>query len=63
MTIIFLLLPITLAIAGGFLWAFFWAARQGEFDDLETPAHRILFDDQEITTKKDEELTAAHEAP
>ena len=33
-----------LAIAVGF---FIWAARTGQFDDLETPPVRMLFDDEE----------------
>ncbi|RLB62996.1 MAG: cbb3-type cytochrome oxidase assembly protein CcoS, partial [Deltaproteobacteria bacterium] len=27
---------------------FVWAVRSGQFDDLETPAVRILFDDQPV---------------
>jgi cbb3-type cytochrome oxidase maturation protein len=26
---------------------FVWAARSGQFDDLETPSRRVLFDDDE----------------
>jgi len=43
---IFVLLPLALliaAIAAGF---FVWAATSGQFDDLETPPVRILFDDE-----------------
>ncbi|XGC82495.1 cbb3-type cytochrome oxidase assembly protein CcoS [Bdellovibrio bacteriovorus] len=31
----------------GFVGAFMWATSKGQFDDLETPAHRILNDDSE----------------
>jgi cbb3-type cytochrome oxidase maturation protein len=27
---------------------FLWAIRDGEFDDLETPAIRVLIDDQRV---------------
>ena len=30
----------------------FWAARSGQFDDLEGEAHRILMDDDVQTKKK-----------
>lgn len=36
-----------LLIAGGFLASFFWATKDGQFDDTHTPAVRILFDDEE----------------
>ena len=47
METIFVLLPLALLIAGIALALFIWAARSGQFDDLETPAVRILFDDEE----------------
>lgn len=45
MSVLYLVLPLALLfvlIAVGF---FVWAARRSQFDDLETPAHRVLFDD------------------
>ena len=47
METIFVLLPLALLIAAIALGFFIWAARSGQFDDLETPAVRILFDDEE----------------
>jgi len=32
-------------VAGGFLVAFAWAVRSGQFDDTTTPAVRVLVDD------------------
>ena len=46
MELIFVLLPFALLFAGIALALFVWAARSGQFDDLETPAVRILFDDE-----------------
>jgi len=43
---IFVLLPLALLIAAIAVGLFIWAARTGQFDDLETPAVRILFDDE-----------------
>ncbi|HUU36298.1 MAG TPA: cbb3-type cytochrome oxidase assembly protein CcoS [Vicinamibacterales bacterium] len=47
METIFVLLPLALLIAASAVGAFIWAARTGQFDDLETPAVRMLFDDEE----------------
>jgi cbb3-type cytochrome oxidase maturation protein len=47
MKIVFLLLPIALLLGGGFLVTFLVLSARGEYDDLETPAHRILLDDDE----------------
>jgi len=46
METIFVLLPLALLIAGIALAFFVWAVRSGQYDDLETPAVRILFDDE-----------------
>lgn len=45
MSIIFLILPVTLLLSGGAVAAFAWATRSGQFDDLETPAIRLLHDE------------------
>jgi cbb3-type cytochrome oxidase maturation protein len=45
MEIVYLLVPLSLVLVGGIVWAFFWAVRSGQFDDLEGPAHQILMDD------------------
>lgn len=47
MDIIYVLIPLSiilLAVAGV---VFFWAVRSGQFDDMDSPAHRILFDEDE----------------
>jgi cbb3-type cytochrome oxidase maturation protein len=44
---IFVLLPLALLIAAIAVGFFIWAARTGQFDDLDTPAVRMLFDDEE----------------
>jgi cbb3-type cytochrome oxidase maturation protein len=45
MSIIILLIIVSICIAGGFLAAFLWSVRDGQFDDDYAPANRILFDD------------------
>ena len=45
MLIIVGLILISLILALLFLWAFFWAVKNGQYDDTETPARRMLFED------------------
>ncbi|WP_435103209.1 cbb3-type cytochrome oxidase assembly protein CcoS [Arhodomonas sp. AD133] len=44
MSILFVLIPLALVLLAGAIWAFFWAVSSGQFDDLDTPAWRILTD-------------------
>lgn len=46
MSMIFVVLPLGLLIATAAVLAFIWAARSGQFDDMETPQVRVLFDDE-----------------
>ncbi len=46
MSILFALIPLAIALLALAVWAFFWAVRAGQFDDLDTPAVRILLDDE-----------------
>lgn len=46
MGIIIYLIIAALTVAGGFLISFFWATKDGQFDDTYTPSVRILFDDE-----------------
>ncbi|MGK5088040.1 cbb3-type cytochrome oxidase assembly protein CcoS [Bdellovibrionota bacterium FG-2] len=52
MNIVFILLPFALLLGFGFLAIFIWMVSSGQFDDLETPAYRVLFEDNE--TRGDE---------
>lgn len=47
MIVLYIVLPLALLLAGIALWAFIRATRQGQFDDLDTPALRMLFDADE----------------
>ena len=51
MEIIYLLIPISLLLLGGILWLLLWAVRDGQYDDLEGPAHRILMDEDKVVDK------------
>lgn len=55
--IIFLALA-AITTAAGFLAAFIWATRSGQFDDTYTPSVRILFDPGSSSETRDKEKTA-----
>lgn len=50
MNVIFVLIIASLIVALGFLAAFIWSVKSGQFDDDYTPSVRILFDDKETPT-------------
>lgn len=54
MNILYVLIPLALLILGAAVWAFFWAVGSGQFDDLDTPAMRILLDDDTKPPPDDE---------
>jgi len=51
MSALFILLFISIAVAAGFLAAFLWSVKKGQYDDDFTPAVRMLFDDQPESTQ------------
>jgi len=59
MNILYMLIPLGLLLLGIAVWAFMWAVRSGQFDDLEGPAHRILMDDDEPQRNMTDELDSA----
>ncbi|PJA99618.1 MAG: cbb3-type cytochrome oxidase assembly protein CcoS [Ignavibacteriales bacterium CG_4_9_14_3_um_filter_30_11] len=46
MSVIVILIALSLLIAGGFLTAFIWAVKSGQFEDTHTPSIRILFENK-----------------
>ena len=54
MNILYVLIPLALLLLGLAVWAFLWAVGSGQFDDLDTPAMRVVMDDD---TRPDEEDT------
>ena len=53
MNILFLTIPFAFGIGAFFLVAFFYAVEKDQFEDLETPAHRILFDENNKETNEE----------
>jgi cbb3-type cytochrome oxidase maturation protein len=48
----FILIGFSLIVAIGFLAAFIWSVRKGQFDDDYTPSVRILFDNKDNFSNK-----------
>lgn len=46
MSALYILIGISLIVAIGFLCAFLWAMRKGQYEDDYTPSVRILFEDE-----------------
>jgi len=47
MNVLVVLLGFSMLVAGGFLVAFLWAVRSGQYKDKHTPSLRMLFDDRD----------------
>lgn len=42
---VYILIPISIVLAFLIAYFFWWSGKNGQFDDLEGPAYRILMDD------------------
>ncbi len=47
MAALYVMIPIAVIIVALAIWLFFWAVDSGQYDDLDGPAHSILFDDED----------------
>ncbi|MWV16742.1 cbb3-type cytochrome oxidase assembly protein CcoS [Pseudomonas sp. L-22-4S-12] len=47
MSALYILIPVAVALVGFAIWLFVWAVDNGQYDDLDSPAHSILFDDED----------------
>ena len=47
MTGLYVMIPIAVIVVALAIWLFFWAVDSGQYDDLDSPAHSILFDDED----------------
>lgn len=46
MSVLYIVLPLAFVLASAGVGAFLWAVRKGQYDDLDTPPIRALFDDE-----------------
>ncbi|MDY7564073.1 cbb3-type cytochrome oxidase assembly protein CcoS [Pseudomonas sp. RTC3] len=47
MPALYIMIPAALLIVTIAIYIFFWAVDSGQYDDLDGPAHSVLFDDQD----------------
>jgi cbb3-type cytochrome oxidase maturation protein len=52
MSVIVVLIGFSITVAAGFLIAFLWAVKSGQYDDDVSPSVRILFDNDEIKSEQ-----------
>jgi cbb3-type cytochrome oxidase maturation protein len=51
MPALYIMIPVALLIVAVAIYVFFWAVDSGQYDDMDSPAHSILFDDQDPAHK------------
>ncbi len=61
MSAMFFLVLASLLVAVGFLIAFLWAVKSGQFEDKYTPKIRILFDDNKKPSENKLNLSKSKE--
>jgi cbb3-type cytochrome oxidase maturation protein len=54
MSVVIILVFVAIAMAGGFLVAFIWSVKNGQYEDTYTPSVRILFDDLPVKENSDQ---------
>ena len=52
MSVIVVLIGFSIIVAAGFLIAFLWAVKSGQYDDDISPSVRILFDNEDDKSKQ-----------
>jgi cbb3-type cytochrome oxidase maturation protein len=63
MSVLYLVVPLALLVVGVAVWAFIWAAGRGQFDDLDTPALRMLRDDGDTVPESRRVPNSTPDAP
>ena len=56
MSLVSVLIPVTLLLVGCGVWAFFWAVRSGQFEELDVPGWEVLVDESDapaVPTQQD----------
>lgn len=58
MSVLYILLPLALVIAAAAVGLFVWAAKGGQFDDLESPPLRAILDDDPVPPRASRDTEA-----
>ncbi len=56
---LYFLIPLSMVVVALGIWLFFWAVNNGQYDDLDGEAERILFDQLDVNTKTEERVKQA----
>jgi len=54
LNILFLAIPIAMVLGTTLFVGFLWSVKSGQLDDLETPAHRLLIDVENLVVENQE---------
>ena len=62
MNVLYILVPVALMLAAAGVAAFIWSVRSGQFEDVETPGLRVVFDEEseESSTRIAQSLHEQH---
>lgn len=47
MSVIYLMIPLAILLAAAAITGFVWSVKRGQYDDLDTPSVRMLYDDDD----------------
>jgi len=60
---LYFLIPLSFIVVALGIWLFFWAVNNGQYDDLDGEAERILFDEPDSDIKTDKAGQKVRELP
>jgi len=60
---LYFLIPLSFVVVALGIWLFFWAVNNGQYDDLDGEAERILFDEPGSDNKTDKTSQKVCELP
>ncbi|UFH50554.1 cbb3-type cytochrome oxidase assembly protein CcoS [Pseudomonas sp. KNUC1026] len=63
MSALYWLIPAALVLLGLALWLLFWAIGNGQYDDLDSPGERLLFDEQDPAHRAAQPPKEPHDEP
>ncbi len=49
MAVLYILIPLAIILASASALAFYWASSTGQFDDVDSPAIRMLFEEKTVS--------------
>ncbi len=59
MSVVIILMICSICIAGGFLLAYLWSVKKGQFDDLEADGFRILMEHKPASNREKSKINSS----